>query len=86
MYTSILQRVTKILRVGLAAITVSMWNVEGGQSQQIVPDDTLGTETSVVSDGILDSSPVLLIEGGATRGSNLFHSFSDFNVGSGESV
>ncbi|MEQ8964003.1 MAG: filamentous hemagglutinin N-terminal domain-containing protein, partial [Coleofasciculus sp. C2-GNP5-27] len=43
---------------------------------QLIPDDTLGTENSIVSpQGARD-----LIEGGAKRGSNLFHSFSEFNV------
>jgi filamentous hemagglutinin family protein len=43
---------------------------------QLIPDNTLGTETSIVTpQGVRD-----LIEGGARRGSNLFHSFSEFNV------
>ncbi|MEW5859014.1 MAG: S-layer family protein [Cyanobacteriota bacterium] len=47
---------------------------------QIVPDETLGTESSVVvpfAPGI----PVEFIFGGATRGSNLFHSFKQFDIG-----
>jgi filamentous hemagglutinin family protein len=44
---------------------------------QIVSDNTLGEENSIViSEG--DSSD--RIEGGAARGTNLFHSFSEFNV------
>ncbi|MEQ9238837.1 two-partner secretion domain-containing protein [Coleofasciculus sp. E2-BRE-01] len=43
---------------------------------QLIPDNTLGTENSIVSpQGARD-----LIEGGAKRGSNLFHSFTEFNV------
>ncbi len=53
---------------------------------QVTPDDTLGPETSTVDDGIVNGDPVQLIEGGAARGSNLFHSFSEFNVGLGEAV
>jgi filamentous hemagglutinin family protein len=45
-------------------------------SAQIVPDETLGTESSV----IVPSSTEDIISGGATRGPNLFHSFEDFNV------
>jgi filamentous hemagglutinin family protein len=41
---------------------------------QITPDGTLGAERSVVT-------PSERIEGGATRGVNLFHSFREFNVG-----
>ncbi|MEM0982132.1 MAG: filamentous hemagglutinin N-terminal domain-containing protein, partial [Cyanobacteria bacterium P01_H01_bin.58] len=49
---------------------------------QILPDATLGAESSLVNAG-----PVVdLIEGGATRGSALFHSFSDFNVNAGQQV
>ena len=46
---------------------------------QITPDDSLGSENSIVS----PNGQVDLIEGGATRGSNLFHSFQEFNIGEG---
>ena len=47
---------------------------------QIVPDQTLERESSIVTpvDELNDE-----IKGGATRGSNLFHSFTEFNVGEG---
>jgi filamentous hemagglutinin family protein len=45
---------------------------------QIVPDTTLGNENSRVT-GI--SPTIDQINGGATRGANLFHSFQEFNVG-----
>lgn len=50
---------------------------------QIVPDSTLGNENSTVTpiDSTLDQ-----IDGGATRGSNLFHSFQEFNIEEGRSV
>ncbi|NEP64078.1 filamentous hemagglutinin N-terminal domain-containing protein [Moorena sp. SIO3A5] len=49
---------------------------------QIVPDHTLGDNPSVVKPNVeVKGLPADLIEGGATRGDNLFHSFSDFNVG-----
>ncbi|TVP65213.1 MAG: filamentous hemagglutinin N-terminal domain-containing protein, partial [Leptolyngbya sp. LCM1.Bin17] len=48
---------------------------------QITPDATLGTEASLVSPGVEVRGTVAdLIEGGAVRGSNLFHSFLEFNV------
>src|SRR5919202_1910543 len=51
---------------------------------QIAPDSTQGAERSVVTpNGNVRGLPASLIEGGATRGENLFHSFSDFNVGEG---
>ena len=49
---------------------------------QIIPDTTLGNENSTVtSTGALDQ-----IDGGATRGANLFHSFQEFNIGNGRSA
>ncbi len=53
---------------------------------QITPDATLGTEGSVVNPGTIDGVPVDLIEGGASRGANLFHSFEQFNVRDGQRV
>jgi filamentous hemagglutinin family protein len=45
----------------------------------IVPDASLGAESSVVVPNV-DNLPVEVIEGGAQRGQNLFHSFEQFNV------
>ena len=47
---------------------------------QIVPDQTLGTESSVVNGGTINGLPTDLINGGAIRDANLFHSFQEFNV------
>ncbi|OLT62332.1 two-partner secretion domain-containing protein [Moorena bouillonii] len=48
---------------------------------QIVPDQTLGDNPSLVKPNVeVKGLPADLIEGGATRGDNLFHSFSEFNV------
>ena len=49
---------------------------------QILPDNTLGSESSVLMPGDVRD----LIEGGATRGSALFHSFEEFNVNTGQQV
>lgn len=50
---------------------------------QIVPDSTLGTERSIVT----PVNPLSdRINGGAIRGTNLFHSFSDFNVNEGRAA
>jgi filamentous hemagglutinin family protein len=50
---------------------------------QVTSDNTLGVEQSVIR-----SSPTfsLEIEGGSIRGSNLFHSFRDFNIPEGQSL
>ena len=47
---------------------------------QVIPDSTLGTESSVIQsiDKFKDA-----IEGGAIRADNLFHSFQEFNIGEG---
>ncbi len=50
---------------------------------QVTSDQTLGKENSVVTPV---NSNVDRIDGGAVRGSNLFHSFKDFNVGQGRRV
>ncbi len=49
---------------------------------QIIPDSTVGNENSTVtSTGAVDQ-----IDGGATRGANVFHSFQEFNIGNGRSA
>ena len=53
---------------------------------QIVPDRTLGTENSRTVPDTIDNLPSDRIEGGATRGPNLFHSFREFNVGEGRAA
>ena len=50
---------------------------------QVTSDQTLGKESSVVTPV---NSNIDRIDGGAVRGSNLFHSFKDFNVGGGRRV
>ncbi|WP_275333034.1 filamentous hemagglutinin N-terminal domain-containing protein [Nodosilinea sp. PGN35] len=52
---------------------------------QVIPDRTLGSEGTVVSPGIeVRGSEADLVEGGAQRGSNLFHSFQEFNIDAGQ--
>lgn len=49
---------------------------------QITPDGSLGPAGSQVTPGApIGGQPADLIEGGTQHGANLFHSFSDFNVG-----
>jgi filamentous hemagglutinin family protein len=50
---------------------------------QVVPDNTLGDESSVVNSRDATSES---IDGGAVRGQNLFHSFEEFNVGEDRGV
>ena len=54
---------------------------------QIDPDQTLGNENSMVTPNVnVQGDLADLIEGGAERGSNLFHSFENFNVLEGQRV
>ena len=50
---------------------------------QIVPDRTLGAENSTVTHNVSlpgKAADADYLQGGAVRGSNLFHSFSEFNI------
>ncbi len=54
---------------------------------QVVGDTSLGAESSVVTPNVnINGLPADRIDGGATRGANLFHSFLEFNVGIGQQV
>lgn len=58
-----------------------LWN---SASAQVVPDSTLGAESSVVTPNVeIKGLPSDRIDGGAIRGADLFHSFQEFNVGEG---
>ena len=50
---------------------------------QIIPDNTLGPESSRSVDDTINNLPSDRISGGATRGSSLFHSLREFNIGEG---
>jgi filamentous hemagglutinin family protein len=54
-----------------------------GAIAQIIPDNTLGPESSRTVPDTINNLPSDRIDGGATRGSSLFHSFSEFNIGQG---
>jgi filamentous hemagglutinin family protein len=53
---------------------------------QVTPDNTLGVEQSIVNSSTSNGSLRQQIEGGAIRGTNLFHSFRDFNIAKGQSL
>ncbi|MBF2046040.1 MAG: filamentous hemagglutinin N-terminal domain-containing protein [Elainella sp. C42_A2020_010] len=76
----------RVVWAGLASLAVSVLGMEA--EAQVVPDNTLGAASSQVRadrirgrDGIERDSDV--IEGGAQRGANLFHSFQQFDVPEG---
>ena len=54
---------------------------------QIIPDDSLGTENSVVTPNApLGNETTNRIDGGAVRNNSIFHSFQEFNVNNGQQV
>ncbi|MEH2253569.1 S-layer family protein [Nostoc sp.] len=53
---------------------------------QIKEDGTLGTNSSIVTPKLINGQPTDQIDGGATRGTNLFHSFEQFSVLSGRTA
>ncbi|URD51218.1 filamentous hemagglutinin N-terminal domain-containing protein [Chroococcidiopsis sp. CCNUC1] len=67
------------------AICGAIASLENFASAQVVPDNTLGTEGSIVTSQPVDPT-VDVISGGATRGDNLFHSFDSFSVLTGRSA
>ncbi|MDJ0800558.1 MAG: S-layer family protein [Calothrix sp. MO_167.B12] len=77
--------------VGWCAFAVRwfLWNIAvyatfwvNSANAQITPDTSLlGNEASTVTPNVnIKGLPADRIDGGATRGANLFHSFSEFNV------
>lgn len=62
---------TRIVVIAAFAVTFPSPNLA-----QIVPDTTLGIENTQT----LDQNNNVLIEGGARRGGNLFHSFENFSI------
>jgi filamentous hemagglutinin family protein len=72
--------------LGILAIAGAVAIFEHPVGAQVTPDNTLGAEQSIVNSSNRDGSLRKQIEGGATRGSNLFHSFRDFNIPEGQSL
>ncbi|MEH1769847.1 MAG: filamentous hemagglutinin N-terminal domain-containing protein [Nostoc sp.] len=80
-------RLHKCLQFGFAGLlgclSVSLLTSKTqAQQSNIVPDNTLGTESSKVI-GNFQGQPIEVITGGATRQINLFHSFQEFNISEG---
>ncbi len=72
--------------VGVWVLVANAWLGEHAIAQ-ITPDATLGTDASRVTPNVdIQGVPGDRIDGGALRGTSLFHSFSDFNVGEGQRV
>jgi filamentous hemagglutinin family protein len=77
----------KCLQFGLVGLVgsfcVSFFTAKTqAQQSNIVPDNTLGAESSQVI-GNFQGQPIEVITGGSSRQSNLFHSFQEFNISAG---
>ncbi|BCL39519.1 filamentous hemagglutinin N-terminal domain-containing protein [Nostoc sp. MS1] len=64
------------------SIALTIFQSKTIAQSHIVPDKTLGTESTEVITNFRDL-PIEVINGGAIRGINLFHSFQDFNISVG---
>jgi filamentous hemagglutinin family protein len=83
-------KLNKSLQLGLAGLLgwliVSVFTTKTqAQQSNIVPDNTLGAESSQVI-GNFQKLPIEVITGGATRQINLFHSFQEFNISEGRAA
>ncbi len=75
--------------VGSCIVLTASWSVGVSKSvlAQIAPDNTLGAESSIVAPNVnIQGISSDRVDGGATRGTNLFHSFQEFNVGEARGV
>lgn len=50
---------------------------------QVIPDTTLGAESSIIDDVVINGIPSEKISGGAIRETLLFHSFQEFSIDEG---
>ncbi|MBW4691230.1 MAG: filamentous hemagglutinin N-terminal domain-containing protein [Lyngbya sp. HA4199-MV5] len=82
-YSVVVQQCANVIRwVGVVCAITAI--LPDRTMAQIVPDASLGTERSVVRPNtVIRGLPSDRIDGGAIRGSNLFHSFQQFNIGEG---
>ncbi|MBD2075654.1 filamentous hemagglutinin N-terminal domain-containing protein [Phormidium sp. FACHB-592] len=84
---SLLNQGWQLKLVGSVAITGALLLPIKESLAQIVPDNTLGAESSVVTPNLtIRGIQSDRIDSGAIRGTNLFHSFSQFNIGAGRGV
>ncbi|NET10987.1 MAG: filamentous hemagglutinin, partial [Symploca sp. SIO2B6] len=70
----------------MVVLGASLWLSTLSAQGQIVPDTTLGAESSLISPDAFQGILGDRIDGGAIRSALLFHSFSDFNIESGRAA
>jgi filamentous hemagglutinin family protein len=74
----------RVIWASLASLAIGALGIEA--QAQVVPDATLGAESSRVRRAAVRGREADLIEGGAARGRNLFHSFQEFGVRGGDAA
>ncbi|WNZ26253.1 filamentous hemagglutinin N-terminal domain-containing protein [Leptolyngbya sp. NK1-12] len=74
----------RVIWAGLASLAVSVLGMEA--EAQVVPDATLGADSSRVRRAAVRGRAADLIEGGAARDRNLFHSFQEFGIREGDAA
>ncbi len=80
-----LSSVSSFATAGALALGIAFPFAKSTFAQSVItPDKNLGDENSEVIENYL-GNPTEALTGGATRGSNLFHSFREFNVREGRS-
>ncbi len=73
-----------VISIPLATLASLIFTANVRAQSRITPDNSLGAERSVVTPNVvIKGLPSERIDGGATRGANLFHSFQEFNVDAG---
>lgn len=70
----------RAIAIASCTVLLSSWIGQLSVHAQIIPDDTLGDESSQVVQDVIRGLESNRIEGGAIRGENLFHSFTEFNI------
>ena len=75
----------KLMYFGLLCVLIPFFP-EGDAISQIIPDTSLDAEQSVIVPESVSGQLSEVIAGGATRGTNLFHSFESFSIPTGQSV
>ncbi|MBR8833348.1 MAG: hypothetical protein DSM106950_04715 [Stigonema ocellatum SAG 48.90 = DSM 106950] len=81
-----MNKIQNWLQILLASSIFLVWTHKSAIAQ-ITPDNTLGVEASRLTPNVLiNGANADRIDGGAQRGINLFHSFSQFNINDGQRV
>lgn len=82
-FTSRTSRKLLLIKISYWAFLGAIAIITENATAQIIPDVTLGSESSIITPNI---NNIDQIEGGAIRGTTLYHSFQQFNIAPGQNV